>query len=128
MRKKRKQILFLTDRADEADKKFIIWLLLHFLLKFAKLCLSSEFGVFCPVSFFVSLVYTNSAFIYRVFKLTALKKTSSNVQAHSIARNILIKIPSFLLFELKSILKFSRQFNNNKYSIININLLKYPNK
>ena len=34
------------------------------------------------------LGYTNSALIYRVFKSTALKKTSSNVQAHSIVRNI----------------------------------------
>ena len=51
--------------------------------------LSSEFAVTNPVSFFVSiLVYTNLAFIYRVFKQTALKKTSSNVQAHSIVRNI----------------------------------------
>ena len=57
------------NRVNKVNKEFIIWLLVYFLLKFATLFLSSEFAVtlFC-YSFFVSLiVYTNSAFVYRVF-------------------------------------------------------------
>ena len=33
MLKNRRQILSRTDRANEVNKKFIIWLLVHFLLK-----------------------------------------------------------------------------------------------
>ena len=89
MRNKGRQILSRTNRANDVNNEFIIWLLVHFIFYFATLFLSSEFAVTNPVSFFVSiLVYTNLAFIYRVFKQTALKKTSSNVQAHSIVRNI----------------------------------------
>ena len=45
VRKNRRQILSRTDRANEVNKKFIIWLLVHFLLKFATLFLSSEFTI-----------------------------------------------------------------------------------
>ena len=43
--KNRRKILSRTDRANEVNKEFIIWLLVHFLLKFATLFLSSEFAV-----------------------------------------------------------------------------------
>ena len=45
---------------------------------------------FILLAFLCRFLFTpNSAFIYRVFKSeTAFKKTSSNVQAHSIVRNI----------------------------------------
>ena len=45
VRKNRRQILSRTDRTNEVYKEFIIWLLVHFLLKFATLFLSSEFAV-----------------------------------------------------------------------------------
>ena len=45
VRKNRKQILSPTDRVNEVNKEFIIWLLVYFLLKFATLFLSSEFAV-----------------------------------------------------------------------------------
>ena len=45
MRKKQRQILSCTDQEPEVNKEFIIWLLVHFLSKFATLFLSSEFAV-----------------------------------------------------------------------------------
>ena len=45
VRKNRKQLLSRTDRANEVNKTFIIWLLVHFRLKFATSFLSSEFAV-----------------------------------------------------------------------------------
>ena len=45
VRKYRRQILSRTDRENEVNKEFIIWILVHFLLKFATLFLSSEFVV-----------------------------------------------------------------------------------
>ena len=68
--KKLRQIPSRTDRANEVNKEFIIWLLVHFLLKFATLFLSSEFAVtLSPLAFLCRFLFTpDSTFIYRVFK------------------------------------------------------------
>ena len=75
-KKNRRQILSRTDRANEVNKTFIIWLLVHFLLKFATLFLSSRVcRYFIVLAFLCRFLFTpNSAFIYRVFKLICFEE------------------------------------------------------
>ena len=69
-KKNRRQILSRTDRANEVNETFIIWLLVHCSLEVCNVVfVFKSLPLLYRVSFFVSLlVYTNSAFIYRVVK------------------------------------------------------------
>ena len=69
VRKNRRQILCRTDLANEVNRTFIIWVLVHFLLCLQRCVRLQMLPFTLPLSFLVSLhVYTRQAFICLAYR------------------------------------------------------------
>ena len=99
VRKNRRQIRFRTDRTNEVNKTFIIWLFVHFLLCFQRYVCLQVLPLTLPRS---ELVGFSSCLHSYVFICLAYSSTTCYCS------NLSIKfIPNPLLFSSKSTQKFS---------------------
>ena len=103
VRKNRRQIFSRTDRANEVNKTFIIWLLVHFLLCLQHCARVQMLPFIFPLSFLVSLRHLFPSLIYKQLS----RKATLMFQDVLLFERFQRTLPNSFLFSFKSTYKFS---------------------